>query len=247
VAGVASSLAESASLVTLEELVGQWVDLRSQIATEKQSWKQQEDQWRREIALLHEEERRLDEQLERAAQFEAVKESRSSDQNARKAEIHDVFSRIEQMVDRAAADFCGLLPAIPPPLKSPDMARACRELTDASRSDSLARRVQLLVGVLSELEGLQNQNHVVRELLELEPGHRREMDIVYLGLARGFAVSPDDSVALQGIPAESGWRWEALPSSHAADVRAMVRILNEEQPPALVAIPVKGSFSEPQP
>ncbi len=245
--GTLSSPAASPSLTTLEELVGQWVDLRGQTATEKRDWDRQAEQWHREIALLREEEQRLDDQLERATQFEAAKESRASDQLARKADLRKALTGVDRVVDRAAAQLSQLLPMIPTPLRSTDITRACRELTDTSRPDSAARRVQLLVGVLGEIEMLQNQNHVARELLELETGQRCEMDVVYLGLARGFAVAPDDSAALQGIPSESGWTWTAMPASDAGAVRTMVRILNEEQPPTLVSVPMASGFPEVQP
>lgn len=236
--------AESPSLATLEGLVEQWISLRGQATAERQTWDRQAEQWRQEITLLREEERRLDAQLERTTQFEAAEESRTSSQLARKAELHRALSGVNAVVDRAATPLSQLLPSIPPSLQSADIKRATGELLDPARSDSSARRVQLLVGVLGEIEALQNRNHVVRELIDPGTGQRREMDVVYFGLARGYAISPNDAAVAAGIPAQTGWRWSELDPSAADAIRTLVQILNEEQPPTVVSVPMTGNFPE---
>ena len=73
------------------------------------------------------------------------------------------------------------------------------------------------------------------------------MDVVYLGLARGYAVSPDDAFAATGIPSQDGWLWTADPSIADA-VRKLVRIQNKSLPPALVTLPMDGHIpAEVQP
>jgi hypothetical protein len=110
-----------------------------------------------------------------------------------------------------------------------------------------ARRLQLLVGVLAEIDDLHAHTHVVRELLDLGHGQtRREMDVVYLGLACAYAVSTDNTFAAVGRPAESGWKWTANPSI-AKTVRKLVRIQKKEEPPAIVALPLQGIPPEVQP
>lgn len=245
--GAVSLGAESPSLTTLEELVEQWVGLRTQISTEKQAWERQAEQWRRESDLLREEERLLDAQIERTSQFEAEEESRTSGLLARKQDLHKALAGVDAIVDRATTKLSQLLPFVPAALQSSDLKRASRELSLPSPSKSSARRLQLLVGVMSEVELLQNRNHVVRELIDPGAGERREMDVVYLGLARGYAVSHDNMSTAAGIPTESGWRWSTIDPSAGSAIRALVRILNEEQPPAIVTVPMAGGFPEALP
>jgi hypothetical protein len=245
--GTVSVRAESPSLTTLEGLVEQWVSLRGQAVAEKQTWDRQAEQWRQEITLLREEERRLDAQLEHTTRFEAAEESRTASQLSRKMALREALTKVDAVVDRAATPFSQLLPLIPPSLQSADIKRATRELLDPARSDTSARRVQLLVGVLSEIEALQNRNHVLRELVDPGTGQRREMDVVYFGLARGYAISPDDAAVATGIPTQTGWRWSELDPSTAGAIRTLVRILNEEQPPAVVSVPMVGDLPEVQP
>ena len=76
--------------------------------------------------------------------------------------------------------------------------------------------------MLGEIEALQNRNHVVRELIDPGTGQRREMDVVYFGLARGYAISPNDAAVAAGIPAQTGWRWSELDPSAADAIRTLV-------------------------
>ena len=58
------SVAQASDLGSLEGLVEQWVGLRREISEEQQAWKRQELQWQREIVLLEQESRKLDELID---------------------------------------------------------------------------------------------------------------------------------------------------------------------------------------
>jgi hypothetical protein len=63
------------------------------------------------------------------------------------------------------------------------------------------------------------------------------MDVLYLGLARGFAVAVDDSIAAAGSPETTGWRWTWDPELAAA-VRRAIRYHRRELPAELVQLPL---------
>jgi hypothetical protein len=238
----ASTFAQS-SLSALEGLVGEWIDLRSQLTSERQTWERHAEQWEREIELLREEERLLDRHLEEARKFEADKQSRAADQLARKEMLKKSLVEVVHAVDRTAAELVEFLPCVPVSLRSADLEHALRELTTPDRATPTVRRLQLVLGALHEVEALQNQNHATRELLALEDGGRREMDVLYLGLARAFAVSADNSLAAIGIPSGTRWSWSIQPGIGPA-VRQLLRVHQEETPPALVTLPIATSPGE---
>lgn len=235
--GSLSTFAEDAPLTTLEALVKQWVGLRSQIAEEQQGWKQKQQQWQREIALLDKENQQLDDAIAHAAQYEAAKESQIADQLARNETLLQIQQAIDPILIKKVAELANLRPRIPDTLLSDTFKDTCRELSAQTKSIAPARRLQLLTLTLSEIETLRNQSHYTRELIQLEPAQRREMDVVYLGLARGFALSPDNATAAIGISTATGWEWTEA-SGIAKDVRELVRILNTEVPPSLVSLPL---------
>jgi hypothetical protein len=69
------------------------------------------------------------------------------------------------------------------------------------------------------------------------------MDVIYLGLSCGFAVSPDSSIAAIGTPDTTGWTWTAAPEI-AADVRKLADIKNNQLPPQLITLPLTGRRRE---
>lgn len=233
----------AAPLETLEGLVKQWVKLRSRSATEDQAWGRQQAQWEQEIALLRREETQLDTRIERAEQFEAATETRTSEQIARRDSLTAVLKQIDTVVDRMARDLQTLLPRIPVPLQSDELANICGQLTTDTAKTATARRVQLLISALTEIESLQHHHHSVRELLAIKGQPRREMDVVYLGLAQGFAVSPDNTLAAVGMPTANGWVWTPR-QAIAPVVRNLVQIQNQDSPPALVTLPLNGQQTE---
>ncbi len=244
--GTLSFAQEIPELTTLEDLVGQWVGLRSLIAAEQQDWHRQDQQWQREIALLQEEERRLDDKIAQATQSEAAKESRTSDQLSQKANLEAALSALSDVIDRASAELTELLPSIPESLQSLDFVRLLNALNSSHGERSPARQFQQLVSAITEIELIQNQTHTTRELLDFGSDMRREMDVVYIGLSQGYAVSPDNAIAATGTPSHGGWQWNVNPEI-ATDVRKLVRIQNKEQPPELVTVPIEISAGEGQP
>ena len=237
---------EKPDLSTLEGLVEQWVELRSLIAAEQQDWHRQDQQWQREIALLQEEERWLDDKIAQATQFKAAKESRTSEQLSQKAKLEAALSSLGDIINRATAELTELLPSIPESLQSPDFVRMLNALNSPHSEPLPARQLQQLVSVLTEIELLQNRTHTTHELLDFGPDMRREMDVVYIGLSQGYAVSPDNAIAATGTPSHGGWKWNVTPEI-ALDVRKLVRIQNTEQPPELVTVPIEISAEEGEP
>ena len=233
------SSAQASDLNSLEELVGQWVGLRKEIAEGQQAWMRQEKQWQQEILLLEEESRQLDEMIEREKQLSLDKEDVVAGQLERKDELTKVVADVGLVTDRATARLSEIVQFIPKSLQSENILRGCRQSSGGRDSLPSTRRLQYLVAVLSEIESIQHSSHVVQELIEGDEG-RREMDVVYLGLACGFAVSPDSSVAAVGRPSASGWKW-AESQGFAPEVRKLVSIKQQKLPPAIVNIPINGT------
>ena len=216
--------------------------LRGEIAEEQQAWKRKEHQWQQEIVLLEEESRRLDELIAREKQLSLDKEDVVAGQLEHKDELKKVVAGVGLVADRIATKLAEIVKYIPEPLQCDNISRACG--LDESESLLPTSQLQIMVSALSEIESIQHSSHVVRELLTLEGGAgRREMDVVYLGLACGFAVSPDNSVAATGCPTSNGWKWTE-DSAIATEVRKLVGIRQQKLPPSIVNLPVNGNLGE---
>ena len=77
------------------------------------------------------------------------------------------------------------------------------------------------------------------------PGQaQRDMDVLYLGLARGYAVSSDDEHALIGTPGPAGWSWRSAPDE-AKRIRQAIRLANDNAEIRLVTLLLPGPEAIP--
>lgn len=241
VLGACGARAEDTNtVVTLEALVRQWVDLRGAMAREANEWTEQQRQWQMEIGLLEREKADLQAELQSAAD---VQQSAGRDQLAlteRRDRLRAVEDGLRPVLERAEADLLRWRRYIPATLMAP-LEEGYRQLPntpDEAARMSLSRRLQLAVALYTQLEGLQHDLHTVREILPDGAGGRREVDVLYLGLARGYAVSPDASWAAVGSPGPGGWQWDPRPAVAGA-VRAAVAVQRRDEIAQVVPLPVK--------
>lgn len=235
-AGVVSVFAEgTADVRTLEGLVGEWVDLRGAIAAETRDRATEEERLRAEISLLREELAMLERQ--RVSEGEDVMEAEQAALLARKAVMKRAIEGLEPVLDRAEERLRAWEAAIPPALSEP-LRESFRALpAHAGRRESTARRLQVVLALYAQIEALQHKVHVGRELLRVQPDERREVDVLYLGLARGFAVSHDGRDAWIGEPSDNGWRW--TPSvRHGGAIQEAIRVARREAPAGWVRLPL---------
>jgi len=234
---------EASNLGSLESLVEQWVGLRKEIVQERQAWNQKQQQWRQEIALLEKESNILEEEIAKARKFEANNAGEIAEQLKHKEMLRITVDEVGSVVDKTVSRILETEPAIPKPLRKDSLRRLKSE--NGNSKPHVTQRLQLLVASMEEIEKTENGIHTVRELLLIE-GQRREMDIIYLGLGCGFAVSPDNSVAAIGYPAKEGWQWTAAHET-AAEVRKLINIKNHELPPQIITLPINGNSGEVKP
>ncbi len=222
---------------SLEALVGRWVDLRTQLHGEARAWEQQAAQWRQEMELLRVEHARLDAALGGLEQANETQMQRSADLLVRRHALQEPLTGVHAVLVRMEPALSTLLPLLPVPLLT-DELRAV--LAAPAQNASGTVRLQRVLGALKVIEELHNGVHTVRALIEVPDRPRYEMDVIFIGLARGFAVTTDGSMAAAGVPTAAGWRWTAVPAA-AGGIRRMVQIAKQDVPPALVSFAVGGT------
>lgn len=231
--------AQSVSPVrTLDGLVGRWVDLRGQLAEEQRAWKAQSMQWRQEMDLLRLEQDSLAAALARLEAAGETQQERRADLLERRVRLRTAIAGVDGVLQRLQPAVADLAAQVPASLMTPDLAAALQPDTDSADSQaSVSARLQRTLGALTAIESLQAAVHVTRAMVALPDAPRREMDVVFLGLACGYAVTTDDSLAAAGRPTPQGWRWEPLPNEAAA-IRHLIQVANQDVVPVLITFPV---------
>lgn len=236
VLGGQSSANESKDIASLESLAGRWIDLRAELAAEKQAWMRQERKWNQEIALLEKEIATLGEARAQDESFLADREQEQADLLAEKEAATAALDDLEKAVAQHEANIRSFEILVPESLRT-DLDTGFRALPrddEAASRLGVIHRLQTVLALYTQIESLQNELHLVRELIPA-PSGKREVDVLYLGLSRGFAVSSGSDWAAIGRPTEAGWQWEET-IEEASRIRLAIDVKQREADVQLVPL-----------
>ncbi len=225
-------------LDTLEGLVDRWLTLRLTIAEEQRAWDAHRAQWQAEIALLEREAETLEHALDEENTFAEAFETRRLATATRRSRLASELQDFQVLLHRAETDLRLWRTRLPPALtgSTDDGFNALPMTPQAAERLLLTRRAQIVIACYTQIETIQNGIHAVSETLALE-GVSRHVDVLYVGLARAFAVSPANDWAAVGTPTDTGWVWS--PSAEdAGAVRRAIDVLNRRTTAQLVALPL---------
>jgi len=224
------------SLADLDVLTARWIALRGTLAEESRLWKSRKTAWDEEIELLEEESTALGRQLDATREGFTTSKERRADMLARRESTGDELERVNIVLDQASHDIRNLAALAPSSLRATLPTELLAFIEDGAIDLPRTQRAQRLVAFLSTLESMQNRFHVVRETLEVN-GTRRQVDVIYLGLARGFAVSPANDWAAVGTPTAEKWSW--IPGTvDPQQVRLALNVYNRQETATLASLPL---------
>lgn len=226
-----SKLAEARS--TLEK----WVETRQLISRTRADWQADEATLRSTVELFERELQSVESQLAGL--------STNTIQVAReRAEAETSLGASHLSLERArqlAAEFEGrvrsLVPRLPQPLQEvlrPLLARLPADPTATKMAQT--ERVQVLVGVLNELDKFNNAVSIFSESRRNEKGEEVAVETVYVGLGAAYFVNEANDFAGMGAPGDHGWEW-TVKSELAPAVREVIRIYRNERTARFVGLP----------
>jgi len=215
------------SLELLGSLVETWTELRKEVAAEKREWREQKSFLESEIRLLENEILQLNTEIEEFQQFSSALEVQQQKQVSKKQELMEFMQSLEPVLDNMETFVRRRISEVPPALQDQVVVEEKSRTVD---------RVQSVASSLRALEELLGNVHVVREMLVDDQGNRREMEVMYFGLAQGFAVSATDEWAAWGNAHSGEWKWESQPDL-APDIRKALEIYAQQRPATFVLLP----------
>ncbi len=225
-----------ATVDTLQELVSKWVDLKKEIGREEEVWKEQKEILKQGHQLLLKEKVMLEVEIADVSERQTSAEKERAELLKSKKELKDALSSCLPALTRAEAELQKLTELIPSALRK-SLEKGIRKLTSSAPQD-IPKRLRIAVGAYKEIERLENQIHLIRETLEVEKGNFREMDVIYLGLSQGYAVSLDGEMAGVGRPSMNGWIWEWR-AELSDEVKRAISCYKRQSPPDFVHLPLK--------
>jgi hypothetical protein len=232
--GLSGGVFADESAVSLEELrtaISSIVEVQTQASKELRDWETRKavmadllDVHRREIELLSEEL----ESSGRSAPGHAEAVAAASEEIAA---LRATRAKLTAAVERARPRVLALAQRFPRPLAA-EVTSELASLSAWQTGDEPREALQPLLGVLAKAS--QFNRRISRSLEIVED---REVEVIYLGLARAF-YADRSGVAGIGLPAANGWEWRADASINRRVLRAF-EVLDQKRPPSRIELPLQ--------
>jgi len=220
---------------TLEELVSRWVDLNKTISAEKKDWREDKARLNAEYDLLQKEREILKEDINAARSSNTDLAEERAGLLLKKEALTNALDRTGPDLSEAERGLHKWRTKIPPPLYFPLEPLFVR--LDKSLELSVSQRLQIILSLYGEIEDLQHDIRVTKEILTTQSGRGREFDVIYIGLARGFCVSEDNDEAGIGRPTQNGWEWR-WEDGWGGSIRRALGYYNREKSPDFIELPL---------
>jgi hypothetical protein len=100
-----------------------------------------------------------------------------------------------------------------------------------------AERIQVIVGILNELDKFNNAVNVFSEKRKNPKGEEVSVQTLYVGLGAAYFVNDTADFAGVGSPGANGWEWTVRPELASA-VQEAVKMYRNERTAHFVPLPV---------
>lgn len=224
----------AAEIRELESKTDQWLQLKQQTARERIKWHQDRQILEGSLAVLRAENDALQKRAEVLESANALYlnnqrsvERRLGEHQAKMELLAEFVRASEQLVaDRAVA--------FPEPLRREIQPTLDRFLKDG---EPLPNRLQNLISVLATIDQFNNSIRLHHQIRRDPDGTEYSARVLYWGLAQAFAVDVPGRRAWLVRPYQGAWVWEPA-HEHAARIKRLVDVYENEETPSFVALPV---------
>jgi len=237
-AAFASGAAEELSpLARTRTTLEQWVETRQLISKTRSDWQTDKETLEQTIQLYDRELKSIEEQMSRVSTNSTQVDKERTQAEASLKLSNEGLDRARQFVVDFEGKVAKVVPQLPVPLQEilkPMLARLPAD--PANTKMAVTERVQVIVGILNELDKFNNAVGIFSEKRRNDKGEEVAVETVYVGLGAAYFVNDADNFAGTGVPGANGWEWTTK-SELAPSVREVVRIYRNERSARFVALP----------
>lgn len=225
---------------TLEETritMGKWIETQQLIGRERNDWNQSREILRGRIELVGKEVATLGESIKESEKAVAESARKMDELVAERDQLKAATAQLVASVTTMEAEVRRLSKSIPAPVLAKLAPLFARIPEDAATTRvSVAERFQNVLGILNEINKANSEITVNYEVRTMADGSSSEVQVIYIGLAQAYYVSPRGQAGI-GRPTADGWKWEPAPA--AADrILTALEIIQGKHSPAFVPLPV---------
>ncbi|HWN97630.1 MAG TPA: DUF3450 family protein [Methylomirabilota bacterium] len=215
-----------------------WVETRQLISKTRADWQADKETIQQTIVMLERELKGVEEQFTRLSTNNVQADKERLEAEALLKSSDDGIAPAQQFASEFEGQIRAVLPRLPDPLKDslkPLLARLPAEGATNTQMKA-TERVQVLLGLLNEMDKFNNAVNVFSEKQKNDQGGEVSVETVYVGLGAAYFVNDAGDFAGTGSPGATGWEWINQPKL-ANHVREVIRIYRNERPAKFVSLP----------
>ena len=214
-----------------------WVETRQLISKTKSDWQSDKESIEQTIALYERELRGIDEQMSKVSTNNTQVEKEMQEATALQKQSNEGLTQVRQFAAEFEAQVRKFAPQLPVPLQDILKPMLARLPADPANTKMLAaERVQVLVGILNELDKFNNAVNVFNEKRKNSKGEEVAVQTIYIGLGAAYFVNEAGDFAGIGAPGANGWEWN-VKNEIASTVQEVVKIYRNEKTARFVTLP----------
>lgn len=233
--------ADAARQPTLEETrltLAKWIETQQIIAKERNDWQQGKEILQGRIDLVGKEVGVLKERIRQSEEAVAQSDRKRDELLAQDAELKTLGEQLATAATVMEEQIRSLVKQLPDPVKGRIAPLVERIPADpAATRVTPAERFQNVLGILNEVNKANSEISVAYEIRTLADGSSSEVQVIYLGLAQAYFLSPKGEAGI-GRPTEEGWKWEPAPGA-ADQILLALEVIEGKHVPTFVPLPIK--------
>jgi len=216
-----------------EKAAGDWIKVRLETARLESQWLSEKPLMESLVGSMKERAQALEERRDlltaKTAKDRDDLEALKAKNQAALADLHAAEAGLQAL----AAKLQELRPFLPPRL-SEALELSYRSIGNPNLG--AGERMQLTMTMLNRCLEFNRTVTSGEEVLAIEGGGAKSLEVIYWGLGRGYALDREAGQAWSGAPGPQGWQWEAHPGAAPAVAR-LIAIYNDKADPDFVAVP----------
>jgi hypothetical protein len=226
-----------APLSEARSTLDKWVETRQLISRTKADWQSDKELLEQSLRLFERELKGVEEQMSKLGTNSSQVEKERVQAEALLRSSNDALDGARQFATDFEGKITKLVPQLPAPLQE-ILKPYLNRMPTNSASTRLAppERIQIVVGILNELDKFNNAVSIFNEKRKNEKGEEVAVETVYVGLGAAYFVNEAGNFAGSGSRGQNGWEWSLQPEL-ASLVREVIRIYRNEEPARFVALP----------
>lgn len=233
----ATTLHAETPLTDTRSTLEKWVETRQLVSRTRSEWQSDKEMLQQTVELLNRELKAVNENMSKLStnSVQADKERLEAEGSLKAS--RESLEKTKDFASRFEEQIRGFMPRLPVPLQDLVKPLLNRLPTDSANTKMLStERIQVIVGILNEVDKFNNAVSVFNEKRKNEKGEEVAVETVYVGLGAAYYVNEAGNFAGFGSPNASGWEWKIQPGL-AHSVREAIQIYRNEKAARFIALP----------